>query len=191
MTISVRLTEKLEVLLRDEAKKQNKNISDIVNEALEKYHNEYKYFDSINAHHLDPIVVKAFFSLVDTPEKADKISTAGAIMIEKFSTYFSNGDKSIETKIQFLMKFLNQNSVQIKKQQVGNKIILSAVHQHDEVYSNLLVGLITKIFLGNSNTLKKIAILKKFEETILNTKKITDYAYLDIRYNNQVIAKEF
>ena len=44
MTISVRLTEKLEVLLRDEAKKQNKNISDIVNEALEKYHNEYKYF---------------------------------------------------------------------------------------------------------------------------------------------------
>ena len=148
MTISVRLTEKLEMLLRDEAKKQNKNISDIVNEALEKYHNEYKYFDSINAHHLDPIVVKAFFSLVDTPEKADKISTAGAIMIEKFSTYFSNGDKSIETKIQFLMKFLNQNSVQIKKQQVGNKIILSAIHQHDEVYSNLLVGLITKIFLN-------------------------------------------
>ncbi|MBT5734220.1 hypothetical protein HOI27_05405, partial [bacterium] len=49
----------------------------------------------------------------------------------------------------------------------------------------------TKIFLGNANTLKKIAILKKFEETILNTKKITDYAYLDIRYNNQVIAKEF
>jgi hypothetical protein len=148
MTISVRLTEKLEVLLRDEAKKQNKNISDIVNEALEKYHNEYKYFDSINAHHLDPIVVKAFFSLIDTPEKADKISTAGAIMIEKFSTYFSNGDKSIETKIQFLMKFLNQNSVQIKKQQVGNKIILSAIHQHDEVYSNLLAGLITKIFLN-------------------------------------------
>ena len=148
MTISVRLTEKLEVLLRDEAKKQNKNISDIVNEALEKYHNEYKYFDSINAHHLDPIVVKAFFSLVDTPEKADKISTAGAIMIEKFSTYFSNGDNSIETKIQFLMKFLNQNSVQIKKQQVGNKIIITAIHQHDEVYSNLLVGLITKIFLN-------------------------------------------
>ena len=148
LTISVRLTPKIEELLREESKKSNNTISDIVNEALEKYHNEYKYFDSINAHHLDPIVVEAFFSLVDTPEKADKISTAGAIMIEKFSTYFSNGDKSIETKIQFLMKFLNQNSVQIKKQQVGNKIILSAIHQHDEVYSNLLVGLITKIFLN-------------------------------------------
>jgi hypothetical protein len=148
MTISVRLTEKIEILLRDEAKKQNKNISDIVNEALEKYHNEYKYFDSINAHHLDPVVVKAFFSLIDTPEKADKISTAGAIMIEKFATYFSNGDKSIETKIKFLMKFLNQNSIQIKTQHVGNKINMAAIHQHDEIYSYLLVGLITKIFLN-------------------------------------------
>ena len=148
MTISVRLTRELEKLLRDEAKKENKNISDIVNGALEKYHNEYKYFDSINAHHLDPIVVEAFFSLVDTPEKADKMSSAGAIMIKKFTTYFSNGSKSIETKIKFLMKFLNQNSVQIKKQQVGNKIIIAAIHQHDEVYSNLLVGLITKIFLN-------------------------------------------
>ena len=26
--------------------------------------------------------------------------------------------------------------------------------------------------------------------TIKETKKITDYAYLDIRYNNQIIAKE-
>ena len=42
MTISVRLTEKLEKMLREEAKVKNKNISDIVNDALEKYHNEYK-----------------------------------------------------------------------------------------------------------------------------------------------------
>ena len=95
MTISVRLTKEIEISLREESKQQSKSISDIVNIALEKYHNEYKYFDSINAHHLDPIVVEAFFSLVDTPEKADKISTAGAAMIEKFATYFSNGDKII------------------------------------------------------------------------------------------------
>ena len=61
MTISVRLTKEVEKALREEAKAQDKSISDIVNEALEKYHNEYKYFDSINAHHLDPIVVEAFF----------------------------------------------------------------------------------------------------------------------------------
>ena len=99
MTISVRLTEKLEKMLREEAKEKNKNISDIVNDALEKYHNEYKYFDSINAHHLDPIVAEAFFSLVDTPEKADMVSTAGAVMIDIFSTYFSLGDDSFETKM--------------------------------------------------------------------------------------------
>ena len=139
LTISVRLTPKIEKLLREESKKNNNTISDIVNEALEKYHNEYKYFDSINAHHLDPIVVEAFFSLVDTPEKADKISIAGAAMIEKFATYFSNGDKSIEMKIKFLIKFLNQNSIQIKTQQVGNKITMSAVHHHREIFSNLLI----------------------------------------------------
>ena len=151
MTISVRLTKKVEDQLREEAKKENKNISDIVNEALEKYHNEYKYFDSINAHHLDPIVVESFFSLVDTPEKADNLSTAGATMIKKFTTYFSNGDKSIETKIKFLIKFLNQNSIQIKTQHVGNKITMSAVHQHGEIFSNLLIQLVTKVLLDSAN----------------------------------------
>ena len=151
MTISVRLTQELEELLRDEAKKENKNISDIVNTALEKYHNEYKYFDSINAHHLDPIVVESFFSLVDTPEKADNLSTAGATMIKKFTTYFSNGDKSIETEIKFLVKFLNQNSIQIKTQQVGNEITMSAVHQHGEIFSNLLIQLVTKVLVDSAN----------------------------------------
>ena len=48
----------------------------------------------------------------------------------------------------------------------------------------------TKVLLGDTDTMKKIEILKKFEQTIKETKKITDYAYLDIRYNNQIIAKE-
>ena len=61
MTISVRLTKEVEKVLREEAKAEDKSISDVVNEALEKYHNKYKYFDSISAHHLDPIVVEAFF----------------------------------------------------------------------------------------------------------------------------------
>ena len=49
MTISVRLTEKVENALREEATKNRLSISDIVNNALEKYHNEYKYFHPINA----------------------------------------------------------------------------------------------------------------------------------------------
>ena len=150
MTISVRLTKEIEKLLREEAKKENKNISDIVNNALEKYHNEYKYFDSINAHHLDPIVVEAFFSLIDTPEKADKISTAGATMIEKFATYFSQGDDSFDTKLKLTIKFLNQNGIEVKQKQNGNRLSLTAVHQHGEIFSNLLIGLISKLFIKTS-----------------------------------------
>ena len=150
MTISVRLTKEVEELLREEAKKENKNISDIVNEALEKYHKEYKYFDSINAHHLDPIVVDAFFSLVDTPEKADKVSTAGAAMIEKFATYFSYGDDSFDTKLRLTIKFLDQNGIKVRQKQTGNTLSLTAVHQHGEVFSNLLIGLITKLFVKTS-----------------------------------------
>ena len=150
MTISVRLTKEVEELLREEAKKENKSISDIVNEALEKYHKEYKYFDSINAHHLDPIVVDAFFSLVDTPEKADKVSTAGAVMIEKFATYFSHGDDSLDTKLRLAIKFLDQNGIKVRQKQTGNTLSLTAVHQHGEVFSNLLIGLITKLFVKTS-----------------------------------------
>ena len=150
MTISVRLTKEIEESLREEAKKEQKNISDIVNSALEKYHNEYKYFDSINAHHLDPVVVEAFFSLVDTPEKADKISSAGACMIEKFATYFSQGDDSFDTKLKLTIKFLHQNGIEIKQKQNANELSLTAIHQHGEVFSNLLIGLITKLFVKTS-----------------------------------------
>ena len=157
LAISVRLTKEIENALRKDAKKENKSISDIVNDALEKYHNEYKYFDSINAHHLDPIVVEAFFSLVDTPEKADKISTAGAAMIEKFATYFSNGDNSVDTKLRLTIKFLNQNGIKVKQKQNGNELSLTAIHQHSEVFSNLLIGLITKLFIKTS-TIKAINV---------------------------------
>ena len=157
VTISVRLTEEIEKLLRDEAIKQKKSISDIVNEALEKYHNEYKYFDSINAHHLDPIVVEAFFSLVDTPLKADKISTAGAVMIEKFATFFSQGDDSFTNKMKLTIKFLHQNGIEINQKQIGNELTLSAIHHHGEIFSNLLIGLITKLFIKTS-TVKAISI---------------------------------
>ena len=48
----------------------------------------------------------------------------------------------------------------------------------------------TKIMLGNNNTHYKIELLKAFQETMENKKEITDFAYLDMRYNNQIIVKE-
>jgi hypothetical protein len=49
------------------------------------------------------------------------------------------------------MKFLNQNSIEIKKQRVGKKIILSALHHHGEMYSNLLIQVSTKLLLNYAN----------------------------------------
>ena len=46
----------------------------------------------------------------------------------------------------------------------------------------------TSIFLGKDQIWAKIEILKKFE-TELSPKKLSDFKYIDMRYNNQVIAK--
>jgi hypothetical protein len=46
----------------------------------------------------------------------------------------------------------------------------------------------THIYLGNDQLWSRINILKEFEKE-LGSKKITDFNYLDIRYDNQIIAK--
>ena len=47
----------------------------------------------------------------------------------------------------------------------------------------------TSIFLGKDHIWVKIEILKKFEIGLL-PKKLSDFKYIDMRYNNQVIAKK-
>ena len=46
----------------------------------------------------------------------------------------------------------------------------------------------TNIFLGKDQIWVKIEILKKFENG-LSPKKLSDFKYIDIRYDNQVITK--
>ena len=48
----------------------------------------------------------------------------------------------------------------------------------------------TKIVIGKSITWSKILVLKEFEKNIIGHKSLTDYVYLDLRYDNQVITKE-
>ena len=97
------------------------------------------------------------------------------------------GEKSLSVKVQetifWLSSLYNQDpdffsSISEVLLENGNEIVL------------ILNEYPTKVLLGDTNTLQKIEILKKFEQTIKETKKITDYAYLDIRYNNQIIARE-
>ena len=101
---------------------------------------------------------------------------------------YPHGEKSLSIKVQKTISWLR--SLHDKYPKFYYDISEILLENGDEIVI-ILNEYPTKIFLGNSNTLQKIEILKKFEETIKNIKKITDYAYLDIRYNNQVVAKEF
>ena len=47
----------------------------------------------------------------------------------------------------------------------------------------------TKIYLGQTKIENRIKILKEFEKT-LKPKNISDYSYLDMRYENQIVVKE-
>ena len=54
----------------------------------------------------------------------------------------------------------------------------------DEFASNLP----THVYLGNNEIYARIEILKEFEST-LKPNKISDFSYLDMRFNNQIIVK--
>ena len=47
-----------------------------------------------------------------------------------------------------------------------------------------------KVILGNIDIWSKIEILGKFKNSLSNKRQLSDYNYLDLRYTNQVIAKE-
>ena len=156
MTISVRLTKELEELLRDEAKKENKNISDIVNDALEKYHNEYKYFDSINAHHLDPVMINEFMKLADTPEKIQSIVDAGVIMTNKFIAYQNHQSKSFDDHIELLQKFFKLHSVILSISKNSNTKNLVGVHEFGTVFSDILSRGIKKTLIKFTENIETV-----------------------------------
>ena len=97
------------------------------------------------------------------------------------------GEKTLSVKIRDTIKWLR----------LLNKKHPDLYHDISEVFltNNDEINLVlaenpTKIMLGNKNTHHKIDLLKAFEKTIEDKKEITDFAYLDMRYKNQVIVKE-
>ena len=159
MTISVRLSEDIEKLLRDDAQNEKKNISEIVNSALEKYYFMHKYFDSIHAHHLDPVVLAEFFKLADTPEKVQSIADAGAIMTNKFISYHEPSNESLSVHLELMEKFLKIHSIHTTITKKSNKTIIVGVHPFGNVLSQILCQ-------GISTTLKPFVtnIETKFSE---------------------------
>ena len=97
------------------------------------------------------------------------------------------GEKALSVKINGTIKWLR--SLNQKHPDLYHDISEVFLTNNDEI-NLVLAENPTKIMLGNKNTHYKIDLLKAFEKTIGNKKEITDFAYLDMRYNNQVVVKE-
>ena len=48
----------------------------------------------------------------------------------------------------------------------------------------------TEIFVNPKMIINNLNKLKKFEESIDVIKKINDYRYIDLKFNNQIVVKE-
>ena len=64
------------------------------------------------------------------------------------------------------------------------------VFNEESEYEIILKNGRTRIFLGSQNLKEKIKYLESFQKTLKEEKNITDFRYIDLRFNNQVIVKE-
>ncbi len=97
------------------------------------------------------------------------------------------GKQSLSVKIKNTISWLK--TLNTKYPEIYSEISEITLASGDEIIL-ILEKNPTKIMLGNNNTFHKLEILKNFKNTLNNKKEITDYSYLDMRYNNQIIAKE-
>ena len=99
--------------------------------------------------------------------------------------FYPHGKKALSVNIIECISLL----AQLKEQYDGlydnlSEIKMSASNEIELI----LADQPTHIFLGNQDINSRINILKEFEKE-LRPRSISGYSYLDIRYNNQVIAK--
>ena len=64
------------------------------------------------------------------------------------------------------------------------------VFNEDSEYEIILKNGKTRIFLGSKKLTEKIKYLNSFEKALKEEKNITDFKYIDLRFNGQIIAKE-
>ena len=82
------------------------------------------------------------------------------------------------------MKFTKDNYSKIYNN------ISEFVFNEESEYEIILKNGRTRIFLGSQNLKEKIKYLESFQKTLKEEKNITDFRYIDLRFNNQVIVKE-
>ena len=133
------------------------------------------------------------------------------LLIDNKSTVLPFRSNSFEFRIPIISNLeIDNNSIVLGKQTTSDNILEATKFlnrlkiEYPELYNNLsefrlnsyneyeliLEDEPTKIVLGNSISWSKILVLQEFEKNIAGQKLLTDYVYLDLRYNNQVITKE-
>jgi len=100
---------------------------------------------------------------------------------------FPIGKQTLSPTAINVVQFLNR----IKREypQLYNNLSEIRLSQYSD-YELILAEEPTKIVIGKYMDWSKILVLKEFEKSVSSQKLLTDYAYLDLRYDNQVITKE-
>jgi cell division protein FtsQ len=133
------------------------------------------------------------------------------LLIDNNNTVLPFRSNSFDFQIPILSNFNITNDLYPVGKQTLSPIVINVVQflnrikkEYPQLYQNLsevrlskyndyeliLAEEPTKIVIGKSITWSKILVLKEFEKSISGRKSLTDYAYLDLRYDNQVITKE-
>tara|TARA_B100000073_G_C23560195_1_gene503785 strand:- start:17 stop:781 length:765 start_codon:yes stop_codon:yes gene_type:complete len=109
-------------------------------------------------------------------------------ILNNFNTnldYYPYGNKALSENVGNCIEWLNR--IKIEYPSLYQDISEMKMTSENNI-DLILAEYPTQIFLGKNHIWTKIEILKKFEKELL-PKKLSDFGYLDMRYNNQVIAK--
>ena len=103
-----------------------------------------------------------------------------------------------------IMTFSNDDSLKLGDFELTKalRFVNKSKELHNELYDNLSeviyknnnLSLITddrtEIDLGDDEAIYKISILKEFENTVRDIYSLNDYAYIDLKVDNQIIVRE-
>ena len=100
---------------------------------------------------------------------------------------FTIGKKTTSSEAIDVVQFLNRTKIEYP--QLYKNISELRIGKFSD-YEIILLEEPTIIVMGKSITWSKMLVLQEFEKSIIGQKTLTDYSYLDLRYDNQVITKE-
>ncbi len=98
------------------------------------------------------------------------------------------GQESFSVKVKEAISILKQLNIEYPGLYENlSEITLSK----DDEYVLILAERPTRVILGKDRVWTKIYILMQFEQTLKGQRALTDYKSLDMRYNKQIIAREW